>query len=162
MIRGEMNTQVTKLKLETIVGDSKNLAEEIDEHDLISIGNKVVDGYENDLASRSPWEKDLKTWTELALQITGEKTYPWPNAANIKYPLLSTAAMQFAARAYPTLIPSNGNIVKCRINGYDPTGEKQNRAERISKHLSYQVLTEMPDWEEHMDKLLISLPRAGT
>lgn len=162
MIRGEMNTQVTKLKLETIVGDSKNLAEEIDEHDLISIGNKVVDGYENDLASRSPWEKDLKTWTELALQITGEKTYPWPNAANIKYPLLSTAAMQFAARAYPTLIPSNGNIVKCRINGYDPTGEKQNRAERISKHLSYQVLTEMPDWEEHMDKLLISLPIAGT
>ena len=41
MIRGEMNTQVTKLKLETIVGDSKNLAEEIDEHDLIRIADYV-------------------------------------------------------------------------------------------------------------------------
>ena len=107
-------------------------------------------------------EKDLKTWTELALQISGNKTYPWPNAANIKYPLLATAAMQFAARAYPTLVPSDGKIVKCRVTGFDHDGEKTKRAERISKHMSYQVLEEMDDWEEDMDKLLICLPIAGT
>ena len=151
-----------KLKLETIINNTKNLAEELDDDTLISIGNDVVEGYETDKASREPWEKDLKSWTELALQISGNKTYPWPNAANIKYPMLSTAAMQFAARAYPTLIPSNGTIVKCRINGYDPTGEKAQRAERISKHMSYQLLAEMDDWEEDMDRLLICLPIAGT
>ena len=158
------NKQVikTKLELQTIVDEKNNLASKLDDQDLISIGNKVVDGFEDDLQTREPWERDLKTWTELALQISSEKTYPWPNAANIKYPMLSTAAMQFAARAYPTLIPSNGTIVKCRVNGYDPTGEKAQRAERISKHMSYQLLSEMDDWEEDMDRLLICLPIAGT
>ena len=157
-----MKSQGTKLKLETIIGNTKNLAEDLDDDTLISIGNDVVEGYETDKASREPWEKDLKTWTELALQISGNKTYPWPNAANIKYPLLATAAMQFAARAYPTLVPSDGKIVKCRVIGFDHDGEKTKRAERISKHMSYQVLEEMEDWEEDMDKLLICLPIAGT
>jgi len=157
-----MKSQGTKLKLETIIENTKNLAEILDENTLISIGNDVVEGYETDKASREPWEKDLKTWTELALQISGNKTYPWPNAANIKYPLLATAAMQFAARAYPTLVPSDGKIVKCRVIGFDHDGEKTKRAERISKHMSYQVLEEMEDWEEDMDKLLICLPIAGT
>ena len=76
--------------------------------------------------------------------------------------MLATAAMQFAARAYPTLVPSDGKIVKCRITGFDHDGEKTKRAERISKHMSYQVLEEMEDWEEDMDKLLICLPIAGT
>ena len=142
--------------------ESSNIAEDLSDDDLIGIGDQVVSGYEFDLDSRSAWEKDLKTWTELALQVAGEKTYPWHNAANIKYPLLATAAMQFAARAYPTLVPSNNQIVKCRVVGYDMDGQKTQRAERISKHMSYQLLDEMDDWEEDMDKLLIALPIAGT
>ena len=151
-----------KLKLETILQETLNIASKLDEDDLLSIGNQVVEGFDNDLATREPWEKDLKEWTELALQISQSKTFPWPNAANIKYPLLATAAMQFSARAYPTLIPSNGQVVKCKVTGFDHDGQKTTRAERISKHMSYQVLEQMEDWEEDMDKLLISLPIAGT
>lgn len=149
------------MKLENIL-KSINLAKELDEKKLITIGDDVVTGYETDLTSREPWEKDLKTWTDLALQVSTNKTFPWPNAANIKYPLLATAAMQFAARAYPTLVPSNNQIVKCRVVGYDQDGQKSARASRISKHMSYQLLDEMDDWEEDMDKLLIALPIAGT
>ena len=141
---------------------SVNVAEDLDEKLLIKIGNQVVDGYDTDKASRKPWEDDLKTWTELALQVSSQKTYPWPNAANIKYPLLATAAMQFSARAYPTLVPSNGQVVKCKVIGADPMGEKERRAKRISTHMSYQVMEEMEDWESEMDKLLIALPIAGT
>ena len=82
--------------------ESTNIADDLDDDLLIKIGDQVVSGYEFDLDSRKAWENDLKVWTELALQVASEKTYPWPNAANIKYPLLATAAMQFAARAYPT------------------------------------------------------------
>lgn len=142
--------------------NSINIAEDLTEEQLTKIGDNVVSGYETDLDSRRPWEEDLKTWTDLALQITSQKTFPWPNAANIKYPLLATAAMQFAARAYPTLVPSNGQIVKCRVTGSDHDGQKTARAERISKHMSYQILDQMDDWEEDMDKLLITLPIAGT
>lgn len=142
--------------------DSINIAKDLDEDQLIKIGNQVVSGYETDCDSRKPWEEDLKNWTDLALQVTTQKTFPWPNAANIKYPLLATAAMQFAARAYPTLIPSNGKLVKCRVIGSDVDGQKTARANRISTHMSYQLLDEMDGWEEDMDKLLISLPIAGT
>ena len=149
------------MKLEKIMS-SVNVAGDLDDEDLIAIGDQVVLGYESDKDSRKPWEKDLTNWTELALQIAGNKSYPWEGAANIKYPLLATAAMQFAARAYPTLVPSNGKIVKCRVIGADPDGQKTMRADRISKHMSYQVLEQMDDWEEDMDKLLITLPIAGT
>jgi len=149
------------MKLQTIL-ESSNLAEDLDDNQLIMIGDQVVKGYETDMQSREPWEKDLKNWTELALQVATEKTFPWPNAANIKYPLLATAAMQFAARAYPTLVPSDGKIVKCKVVGYDADGAKAQRADRISKHMSYQVLEQMPNWEEDMDRLLLILPIAGT
>lgn len=149
------------MKIDKIL-NSVNIAEELDDHQKHKIGKSVVDGFETDLASRKPWEKDLESWTKLALQIADTKTFPWTGAANIKYPLLATAAMQFAARAYPTLVPSNGKIVKCRVVGADPTGEKSARADRISTHMSYQLLEQMDGWEEDMDKLLISLPIAGT
>ena len=150
-----------QMKLEKLV-DSENIATTLSEDDLITVGNQAIEGYQNDLASRKPWEEDLDKWTKLTLQISEQKTYPWPGAANIKFPLLATAAMQFAARAYPTLVPSNQKIVKCLVIGADETGEKTARAERISKHMSYQLLDEMPDWEEDMDRLLLSLPIVGT
>lgn len=149
------------MKLEKII-DSTNVAESLKEDKLQKIGDDAVSGYESDLLSRKPWEEDLKNWTDLALQIAAAKTFPWPNAANIKFPLLATAAMQFAARAYPTLVPSNGQVVKCKVVGYDQDGSKSIRADRVSKHMSYQVLEQMDDWEEDMDKLLITLPIAGT
>ena len=149
------------MKIEKIL-ESRNIAEDLDEHQLIKIGNQVSTGYNSDLESRRPWEEDLKNWTELALQVSSNKTFPWPNAANIKFPLLATAAMQFAARAYPTLVPSNGKLVKCRVVGSDPDGQKSARAQRVSTHMSYQIMDQMSDWEEDMDKLLIALPIAGT
>ena len=148
------------MKLDKILS-STNLAEDLDKELLQKIGSDAVSGYDTDLDSRKDWETDLKNWNELALQVSTQKTYPWPNAANIKYPLLATAAMQFAARAYPTLVPSTGQIVKCRVVGYDPMGEKAARAERISRYMSYQVIDEMIEWEEEMDKLLLTLPIAG-
>ena len=150
-----------QLKISDIV-DLPNIAEKLSKEDLITIGTNVVEGYSNDLSTREPWERDLEKWTQLALQISEQKTYPWPGAANIKFPLLATASMQFAARAYPTLVPSNGKVVKCQVVGSDPTGEKSQRAERISDHMSYQVLGQMEDWEEDMDRLLLSLPIVGT
>jgi len=149
------------MKLEKIL-EAVNIADSLSEQKLIEIATQVVDGYENDLTSRKPWEKDIDKWTELALQISSEKTYPWSNASNVKYPLLATASMQFAARAYPSLVPSDGKIVKCKVVGKDPDGQKTLRAERVSKHMSYQVMNEMRTWEEDMDKLLIGLPITGT
>jgi len=155
--------QATKLlSINKILSENINIATHLNKDVLIRIADDVVEGYDADLSSRIHWEQDLKNWTELALQISSTKTYPWQGAANIKYPLLATAAMQFAARAYPTLVPSNGKVVKCKVIGSDQDGQKGAKAERISTHMSYQLLYEMEDWEEDMDRLLIALPIVGT
>lgn len=156
-----MQKEDPKLQVTKILNAS-NVADLLTEEQLLKIGDDVCTGFNTDLRSREPWENDLEKWTKMALQIADKKTFPWPNAANIKFPLLATAAMQFAARAYPTLVPSDGKVVKCKVIGRDETGEKAERASRVSTHMSYQVLFEMDEWEEDMDRLLISLPIAGT
>ena len=142
--------------------ESKNIAEKLDDEKLEDISQQVSDGFEYDLRSRAHWEKCLTEWTNLALQIREEKSWPWVGASNVKYPLLSTAAMQFNARAYPSLLPSTGDIVKCEVIGFDPQGFKLDQSKRVAKFLSYQLLNEMEGWEEDMDKLLIMLPIVGT
>lgn len=141
---------------------NKNLIDDFDEDQLVELAEQCRNGYLNDKKSRAEWEDDLDTWIKLAKQIREEKTYPWPGASNVKYPLLATAAMQFAARAYPSLIPSSGKVVKGRVIGKDYTGEKYERSERVSTYMSYQLFNEMPHWEEDMDKMLMMLPIIGT
>jgi chaperonin GroES len=142
--------------------ESVNIAESLDEQQLKDIGAEAFKGYDIDHQSRLDWEKHVDEWTKLAKQTVEPKTYPWPKASNIKYPLLSTAAMQFAARAYPSLVPSNGKLVNAKPIGKDPDGSKSKVAEAVSIYMSYQLLEEMDSWEEEMDKLLIMLPIVGT
>lgn len=139
-----------------------NIATHLKEDELNKIGQDVFDGYKTDLDSRKHWEDNLEQWTKLALQVREEKTYPWPKASNVKFPLLATAAMQFNARAYPTLVPADGKIVFTEVIGKDEQGEKKKRADRISDFMSFQLMKQMEGWDEQMDKLLLILPIVGT
>lgn len=131
------------------------------EKDVLSkIGMEVTRGYDIDKGSRSDWEQKTKTAMDLAMQVIETKTFPWNNAANVKYPLITTAAIQFSARAYPAII-SGANVVKGMVTGPDEDGEKKKRAERIGHHMSYQLLNQIQEWDEDMDKLLLQLSIVG-
>lgn len=145
-----------------VLAESTNIAEKLSKEELEKIGKEAKEGFEKDLQSRGDWEIHLDSWTKLASQVVEEKSFPWPKASNIKYPLLSTAAMQFAARAYPSLIPSNGQVVNAKVIGKDPDGSKSDIAEAVGIYMSYQLMDEMYGWEADMDKLLIMLPIVGT
>jgi len=129
---------------------------------LEEMGMKVHAGYMRDEESRELWLERLGDWIKLATLVNEGKSFPWPNASNVKYPLVATAAMQFAARSYPALVPSDGNVVKAKVIGYDPDGTKYGKAARISKFMSYYIMHKMPNWEEHMDRLCIINPILGT
>ena len=138
-----------------------NIAENLSEEQLEKIGRTVVEEYTLDEQSRAGWLKNNEGWMKLALQVYETKNTPWPKASNIKYPLLTTAAIQFASRAYPALV-KNPNMVKAKVVGDDDdNGSKAASAKRISQHMSYQVLDEMKEWEEDMDKLTIIVPISG-
>jgi len=148
-------------RIQTQILEVTNIADNYDDKQLNEIGDYVVSVFQEDLNSRSKWEEQNEEWLKLAAQVLEKKTYPWPGAANVKYPLLATAALQFHARAYPALIP-DGTIVKGRVFGEDPMNQKRERADRISDHMSYQLLEEDEAWQEDMDRLLYILPIVGT
>jgi chaperonin GroES len=152
----ELNTE---LKLDDIV-ELPNIVEVLDEADLNTISYNVYKGFQADLESRSQWEKRTEEAMKLALQVAEAKDFPWPGASNVKFPLITIAALQFHARSYPVLI--NGETpVQCRVIGDDPTGEKTKRADRVAKFMSYQILEEDTTWESEMDRVLISQPIVG-
>lgn len=140
---------------------SPNLAQDMDDSELGRIGAKVVEEYDIDLQSRiaAKWDERNKAAMDLALQVKEAKNYPWPGAANVKYPLLTTAAIQFAARAYPAIVDGS-TVVKGKVLG-QPSDQKQARADRIGHHMSWQLLEEMDGWEEDTDRLLHMLPVTG-
>jgi chaperonin GroES len=139
--------------------DLDNINDRLTEEQSGKIGALVKRTYQADKDSRARWETATEDATKLALQITEPKSYPWPDAANVKFPLITIASMQFAARAYPALVKAP-DLVKFRVQGKDD-GVKASRAARISSHMSYQLLEEDEPWEEHMDRALLALPILG-
>jgi chaperonin GroES len=131
------------------------------EQQLSAIGEEVCRGYEEDEQSRSEWMKSNKEWLRLALLIRENKTYPWPKASNVKYPLVATAAMQFSARAFPSLVPADGKVVKGKISQKHPNGMLYDAAKRVGNHMSFQIMHQLPRWQEDMDKLLMSMAVSG-
>lgn len=140
---------------------SANLAKQLDPSVLSDIGSKVVEEFKIDEASRAEagWDERNDAAMKLALLTKEEKSYPWAKASNVKFPLIIKAAIEFNARAYPALI-DGPEIVKGSINGQS-SPEKVARADRIGKHMSWQLLQQMDDWEEDTDSLLIQLPVVG-
>lgn len=174
--------------------EKANIADELDDKHLEKIGATVKDDYELDDLSRDEWKKSAEKAMDVALQVRKPKNYPFEGASNVKYPLVTVAALQFGARAMPAIL-DGPNIVKGVPLGNDegvpleqpqmppeamqpsemqgmppeqqeqqwqvPPGAKRDKADRIARHMSYQLLYEMEDWEEDTDVLLHHLPIVG-
>ncbi len=150
----------SQLKIESLTALS-NVAEKLSEKDRTAIGHQVVHDYLLDCEARAEWEDRNAEALKLALQVVEAKSDPWPGCANVKFPLVTIAAMQCHAREYPALI--NGTeIVKCRVIGEDATGAKTARAKRVAAHMSFQVLEEDSNWEDQMDRVMFTKPIVGT
>lgn len=140
---------------------SNNIAELLDEQELLEIAYKVDKGFDYDKKSREDWEKSAEDAMKIAKQVVEVKDLPWEGCANVKYPLITQASVDFAAREYPELI-KNDKVVKAAVIGSDPQEEKFRRCQRVGKFMSFQLLNLMDNWEAGVDKLLHMLPVLGT
>lgn len=158
------NDTTSKASVKKLIANIQavNIAEQLDDVRLARLGSTVCEEYETDLATRKAagWDERNEAAMKLALQTKEVKNFPWPGASNIKFPLVVTAAIQFNARAYPAIV-DGANVVKGKVLG-EPSDEKQERADRIARHMSWQLLEEMDGWEEDTDRLLVMLPVTGT
>lgn len=129
---------------------------------LAEIGSRVVEDWQKDRDDNKDWRNGVEKALKAAAQENdGTKTWPWPNAANVKYPLLTISSLQFAARAYPALVKGDEAIL-VKTFGKDPNGEKKARAERLKSFLNYVLFYKVSDWEGDTDSLLNQLPSTGT
>ena len=139
---------------------ASNIVPMISDVDARRIGDTALQEYQIDVDSRKDWLAKYDRAMDMAMQVEKEKTFPWKNASNVKFPILTQAAVQFQARAYPAIIDGS-NLVKGRVLGPDPEGQKRARADRVAQHMTWQLLYDMPGWEEDTDRLLLRLPIVG-
>lgn len=156
-----MLTLNNPLTLDDAAIKSPNLCDRFEADDLKRIGEECWAGYTRDEMSRGQWLQRNEAGMNLALQLQEDKSFPWPGCSNVAFPLVTIAAMQFHARAYPAIV-SGTDVVKCQVVGPDPTGEVSARAERISTHMSWQVLKQDKCWEDQEDKALFNASIVGT
>lgn len=130
----------TKKLLELI--NKKNLSEDYDDDKRKEIARQVCEGFEIDKESRSEWLDKNTRAMEMVHQVgeaAAEKNDPFENSARVIYPLLAPAIIQSTARLVPHL-RRNDKAVLIHVAGEDPMGTIQERAERVSKYLNWEIL----------------------
>ncbi len=151
-------TQASKL---VEFATSNNIAELLSDEQLDAIAEKVKQEADIDKMSMSEWMDRNNKAMEIAMQIQKAKTFPWPGASNVMYPLITNGAITFAAREYPQIVRGQV-VVEAAVFGKDPDGTKVGKGRRLSKHMSWQLLVESDTWEADTDKMLATLAVIGT
>ena len=145
-------------KLDSDFGD--NLATVIDETDLERIGSELIAAFQNDKDSRKDWEETYtKGLDQLGLKIE-ERTQPWNGACGVFHPMLSEAVIKFQSQAISEIFPASGPV-KTKIVG-KITEDKAKQAERVEDYMNYLLTYEMSEYRTETEKLLFSLPLAGS
>jgi len=137
-----------------------NLAEQIEEDELISIGEEVYEKYEADKESRAEWESMFERGFDLLGLKLEETTEPFEGAATAVHPLLIESAVKFQSRASQELFPSSGPV-KAQVLG-DVSVEKQQQANRVQNFMNYQLTDKMPEYFDEFERMLFHLPLIGS
>ena len=142
------------------VSFDSNLAEHIDDSELNSIAIDLIAKFDSDKSSRSDWEQTYEEGLDyLGLEIE-DRTTPWAGACGVFHPMLSEAVVRFQSQTIQEIIPAQGPV-KTQIWGkFDPERDKQ--AKRVQQYLNYQLLEVMTEYRTETEKLLFSLPLAGS
>lgn len=137
-----------------------NIANELSDSRLDTIGQRVIDDYETDLDSRADWQREQDAIADIVKMTTEVKHFAGKVVSNVKFPMILNAAIHYAARAYPEIVKGK-DVCKCAVIGRDPDGKKAAQADRVGQHMSYQLLEKM-DWESELDQLLMTYSITGS
>ena len=76
------------MKIEELIV-SPNVCELLDADQIASLEAQLYNEVQLDLSSRLDWEERNEKAIKLALQVVEKKTFPWPGASNVKFPLIT-------------------------------------------------------------------------
>ena len=137
-----------------------NLADFMDESTLNELGGDLISQYQADKDSRSEWEESyVKGLDQLGLKIE-ERTTPWAGACGVFHPMLSEAVIRFQSQSIAEMFPAQGPV-RTKIVG-KLTEDKTKQAGRVQDYLNYLLTHEMSEYRTETEKMLFSLPLAGS
>jgi hypothetical protein len=142
------------------VGFDGNLAEVIDDDELQTLAVDLVGKFDSDKNSRSDWEETYEQGLDqLGLEIE-ERTTPWSGACGVFHPMLSEAVVRFQSQTIQEIMPAKGPV-KTQCWGLQ-TKDRMDQARRVQDYMNYQLLEVMTEYRSETEKLLFSLPLAGS
>ena len=137
-----------------------NLAEYMSDADLNEMGADLISQFEADKDSRSEWEESyVKGLDQLGLKIE-ERTTPWAGACGVFHPMLSEAVVRFQSQSIAEMFPAQGPV-RTKLVG-KITADKTKQAQRVQDYLNYLLTHEMSEYRTETEKMLFSLPLAGS
>ena len=137
-----------------------NLAEFLEEDDLVEIGGTVIDNYEADKESREEWEQAFENGLDLLGLKLQETTEPFDGACTAVHPLLIESAVKFQSRASQELFPPAGPV-RSQVIGAN-TVAREEQAQRVKQFMNYQLTQQMPEYFDEFERMLFHLPLIGS
>ena len=137
-----------------------NIAEEIDESELQSLGDELLAYVQDDLDSRKDWEKTYKEGLVLLGLKYEERTEPWDGACGVFHPMITEAVVRFQSETIMETFPAQGPV-KTKIIGKD-TRHKEEAAARVKEDMNYELTERMPEFRMEHERMLWNLPATGS
>jgi hypothetical protein len=156
---GDLEIQLTPDK-DTDEEFDANLAEFMDDSDLQSLGEDLIEDFGRDINDRKDW---MQTYVD-GLKLLGlkyeERTEPWQGACGVFHPMLTESVVRFQSEGITETFPAAGPV-KTVIIGKD-TPEIEEAAVRVRDDMNYQLTEVMYEYRPEHEKMLWNLPIAGS
>ena len=137
-----------------------NLAEYMDDAELDSLGKDLVEDFGKDINDRKDW---IRTYVDglklLGLQYE-ERTEPWQGACGVFHPMLTESVVRFQSEAMMETFPAMGPVKTQIVGAVDLLREEA--AARVREDMNYQLTEVMVEYRPEHEKMLWSLPLAGS
>ena len=155
---GDLEIEIEPGK-ETAEDFNANLAEYIDDSELISIVTELMGDYDDDISSRKDWIQTYVDGLELLGLKIEERSEPWEGACGVYHPLLSEALVKFQAETMMATFPASGPV-RTQIIGKE-TPDKKDSAQRVQEDMNYQLMDVMKEYRPEHERMLWGLGLSG-
>ena len=91
-------------------GFNANIAEEMDEDELVGLASDLLGDFEEDLSSRKDWMQTYVDGLDLLGLKLEDRTEPWPGACGVYHPLLAEAVGKVQAETIMETFPAHGPV----------------------------------------------------
>ena len=156
---GDIEIQL-KPEKETADTFDANLAEYMDDGDLSGLAEELVEDFDKDTMDRKDW---IKTYVD-GLKLLGlnyeERTEPWQGACGVFHPMLTESVVRFQSEAMMETFPAMGPVKTQIVGAINLL--KEEAAARVREDMNYQLTDVMTEYRPEHEKMLWSLPLAGS